>query len=1024
LAADVGRTPPAVPSGLGARALPQSALGAQNGAAAAAARAPQRVPVAIQVSPDATQAMTPAQKADLAAVSALMEQRLFTWDQVTIALPGTIFDNSGKPIVSSGDLFKAPQANELERLAIKYGKLSQAQRDQLAKDGTFSVPSDDFPGQTHVWKAAELLQQGYERSRALLRSRLASSAEHYVNGLPRTISGGTALSLDRTLRNVGEGLHETAGLLYGMRETRRSQSEGSIEQRRREMLAAFMPTAVSGKDLSLYDLKLMEKAQPVLAKAQDKADEAWKGKAEAVAEELGKTIKDPQQLADAIAQARQQEIYTALTGNAELEAVREGLGALVIQRLKYMQAKQAILDEGTRDVRAYGDKARESLQKSNPILSLVSGWTEKKVSAAMAEYANKTRGRYEERLVKAAAELGLGEELSAESRFQKEFEPTRAAMLAETQANRAFSYDYQIWSRKNWTSEKSENGSYFGTQFRTVTRTTKDLAWRLSNLAQRALSFGNNLLYGLLVNTRAPIGGLVSGPLGWRALLSAAPFAYQYRLDSETGRWEATSARRNTYRSRLSGFYAQRRAILEAFNKKGRYSFFLGKAGERFIMFFTVDLGLGVIAPLVVGVMQPILTFANTAISLGLATATPFLIAPVVSAAVWAFQALVFDAAGTQYSRWRPSIKGSVGLVGLAALLGAAWYFGPKFGVDFFSGWWLAGVLAVTVAAGPLFPWVGTLVKKAGFYGAGATIVSVLKAVMHVVAGPALAIVSGALWAGRRLWDSLLMRPLLAWRAAVPGESGRFVKRIAGPGLTSEYFFQVSPDLPLVAAWASMESSELYRYQGDMKSLIAEPSKAYQEFAAVLDALTQGSNQGRNGSPAYKEIAEKESANEKALAEAVRPRADLYQRLLKVPQEGKIKLATPDLELLLKKTALLAERFYGKVMKDQAWSADKIAAFWKGRLLAANDWVGLGKQLQSSIVGEEILTPFEQTDKTLRIQVDAPGLEDYVKGLDAGIIPGQLDNVSVGDLGKPQSKPSVEPTVPVVRAADLGGGML
>jgi hypothetical protein len=1082
VAANMGRTPPSAGSGINARALPQSAMASQSGAAAGATRAPQRVPVAIEVSPEVTQTMTAEQKADLAKIAELMQARLFTWDEVAIKLPGTIFDNAGKPIVSSEDLFQSPQANELERLARKYPKLTAQMRAQLYKDGTFPVPSEDFKGQTHVFQTADLLQQGYEKSRAILRLRAAGSAEHWFAHLPRTLKGGTGLSLDRTLRNVGEGLHETAGLLYGMRETRPTHDESSIDQKRREMLGLVMANELPNRDTFLYNEKAMEKAEPLLAKAQEKADASWKAKAEAVAEELGKTIKDPQQLADAIAQARQQEIYTALAGNAELEALHEGLGALVIQRLKYMQAKQAILDEATRAVRAHGETVRAKLRASNPILSLVTDWAEKKVSAAMAEYASKTKGRYEERLVKAAAELGLSEELSVESRFQKTFQTTRDAMLAETTAARQFSWERRIWSRKNWIVEKNEDGTFSGSQERVVLSTTKDLLWRAGNFFRRWRTLSNQLLYGLVNDTSLPIGGLLNGPLGWKAMVSAEPFPYKWRLDAQTGQWIESSARRNTYASRISGFYAQRRAMLDEYKNKPDHAFFLGKGLMRILFYFPVaDIGLGLLAPVIVGIGQPVLTLVNTILSLTFAAATPLLLAPALSAGVWAFQAAVFDYAGTQYARWRSSIVNSAGLVtvavilslawyfvpklggvaaltswwvlapalgalglmllfkptrnlllkstpylaGLAALAGALWYFGPKLGIqiDLSSGWWVAGLVALIAAEGPLFPWVGTLAKKAGIYGAAATIVSAGKAVLHAVAAPVLAVVSGVLWLGRRVWDNL-MKPILAWRGRVPSQNSRFLRRVAGPGIGSEYFFQVSADLPVLAAWASMEASEMYRYDGEMKGLIAEPAKAYQEFEAVLTALTLGSNQGRSQAPAYKQIAEKEEANLKNLSEEMRPRVELYGKLLKVPAQNHIKLSAADLTTLLKKTAVLAENFYGKVIKDQAWSAEKIAAFWKGKSLAANDWVGLAKQLQGAVFGDAILTPFEESDKTLRISVETPGLEDYIKGLDSGIMPGQLDNVTVGDLGRPQEKPSVNPTVPVVRASDLGGGML
>ena len=986
---------------------------------AAAAAAPQRVPMDVQVPAEATEQFTPAQKQDLGSVIALMSKRLFTWDQVTVRLPDSIFDNgSSKPLIKVEDLFKAPQADELERLAIKYGKLTPEQLAQIRKDATFSVPSSDFPGQTHVWKASALLQKGSENIKASLRSDYADAASQYVVSLPETIKGAQALSLRSGARNFFEGLYETVGLAIGIPETHARFSAGEVERRRLERLADFMSEKLSQRDLALYDLKLMEKTYPIVQTLEKLAAERWQAKAESVKEDLSSKIKDPQALADALAQAEQDELYQALSSSAELETLHAGLGALLVARGRAKQAIKSVLAAVAQKLQAYDLAVAQQLSAKHPILSMIPAWMAARVGKAHWAYAATLIPSTQEAVAAALAKLGLAEELAAEREFADTWEPISKSMPAYQTGNRNFSWAYQIWNRGNWIVEQDpQTGRYSGSQWRSVVRSTENAFWRLSNLAQRALATANNVLYWLVVSN------VHYGPLGFSSLLGSEPFAYRWALNSETGQWVETSHRRQTLSTRISGFWAQRRSMLDAHNKKSSYSFFLGKLGERVILFFTADLALGVVAPLLVLVFQPLLTLVNAMVSLALLVATPLIIAPVYTVAVWALQALVFDSAGTMYKSWRSSLKKSFGLVGLAILAAAIWYAAKYFGIDLLSGYGLAAVVAMIAATGPLFPWVGTLIKKAGFYGAASFIASVFKSAFHIVAGPLEAVFGALRFAARTAYDAVMALPLRRL-ARVPGASGIFVKRIAGPGLSSEYFFQVSADLPLVAAWAALESSELARYDKETTALISEPQKTYDEFAAVLDVLTGGNNTGRANAPAFKEISEKQTADKKTLSDAVSQRAELYAKLLKVPHTDKIKLPTPELTMLLKKSAVLAEGFYTKIIKDQAWSEAKIKAFWKDAGLSANDWVGVAKKTLASVFGAEILIPLEETDKTLRIQVKAPGLEDYVKGLEDGILPGALDNVQVGGLGRPQGKPDVKPSVPSVSGDELIGSIL
>ena len=65
-------------------------------------------------------------------------------------------------------MFLLPEFNELNQLAKGpnggFKKLNQEQLNSIRKNGTFDVPSANFPGKFHRWQVHNFLQKGYERS--------------------------------------------------------------------------------------------------------------------------------------------------------------------------------------------------------------------------------------------------------------------------------------------------------------------------------------------------------------------------------------------------------------------------------------------------------------------------------------------------------------------------------------------------------------------------------------------------------------------------------------------------------------------------------------------------------------------------------------------------------------------------------------------------------------------------------------------------------------------------------------------
>lgn len=82
----------------------------------------------------------------------------------------------------------------------------------------------------------------------------------------------------------------------------------------------------------------------------------------------------------------------------------------------------------------------------------------------------------------------------------------------------------------------------------------------------------------------------------------------------------------------------------------------------------------------------------------------------------------------------------------------------------------------------------------------------------------------------RLLWDSLTFHLFIKKCGRVPASDSLAVKRIAGPGLALDYFFNIKPEQALAAFEAKMELEELQAYQQSMESIILQPQKDFSQF--------------------------------------------------------------------------------------------------------------------------------------------------------------------------------------------------
>lgn len=145
------------------------------------------------------------------------------------------------------------------------------------------------------------------------------------------------------------------------------------------------------------------------------------------------------------------------------------------------------------------------------------------------------------------------------------------------------------------------------------------------------------------------------------------------------------------------------------------------------------------------------------------------------------------------------------------------------------------------------------------------------------------------------MWDALIFHAIIKKRGRVPASDSFVVKRIAGPGLASDYYFQISPEQALAAFEAKMEWDELAAYQTIVESTVTQPQKDFAHF--VEACFGSFSTQLSKNSGPYKTL-EKEAQNLMAvLHEKLEKRRRDLQTGLSVSVKSKIKLSTNELKV-------------------------------------------------------------------------------------------------------------------------------
>ncbi|XP_045212309.2 uncharacterized protein LOC123563530 [Mercenaria mercenaria] len=943
------------------------------------------------------------------------ESLLYHWKKFPIVLPPSL-TNIGheKGLINYKDLFVAPSFDELEQVATDpFGnlkKLTDAQLKSVWDKGEFEVPSVNFPGQVHRWKLSQLLQKGSDIAHdSLLDDSALALRLLIITARNRVVS--PTFSLSESFKSWGRGLWKILDILFGMPST----SAGDIEQkikvehqryliaeldvkpnyrqgfgkfcqfvkdtcrmstRERKKSQQLRPPSVPyiyqtpkgmDIDLRLFNKDLINNCLPVLSNILEREARGWyvAYRQKLIVNLKGQGLSNEQiseRVNEAVKEEYLQRIYKAILNNAELETIEHGIGALLVYQAKSVICMKRATSNLNDKMQHHKTELLAHLKRKYTVKSRIEPWVEEQLVAFEREFIE--QNLWSDEAITLCDNEDLQQTvyfLRRDLNFIKEREAILLNELSQVRIpNRVFTFSVRIWFPQNWVTVKkvadgeemlvptmiAEQGreveyhlSRGGTRYYLNKNTnhktsTRYPLWRWYNYLQRtwAWTWNSIFFFGVIIPW--------CSPLSLRALFFINEFRPNKEIFQQDGKlYPDHNSTTHTLISRLSALWESVRKSRKSFESSPDRGF-LGKSFTRHLNRFWNYVVKGFFGSLMLVFTFPVLCIVTTTLSLTMAVTAPAWV-PVAALLFQLFCIAIYDF-DAPYQQNRFSILCEAFI----------WRF------------LIQGTIQPVAAS--LFGFVACPLASFGI------------------------IVFGVLRRGLRgIWDTAMYGIVIKSRARVPASDGFVARRVAGPGLASNYFLQIQPEQALAALEADLEFEELDLYKSRAMKLIEKPLTEYSNFVAqVFKPFSAGLE--KDG--VYKELLDETSNYRTDLTNKIGQRQRRLNIGLNLTVQNKIKLPEKQLKLTILQAAKMLEAFYpGHVFNHRTISEED---FWEKKTLEYRDWTGLASQKLSGIFSPAFLVPMEDTDSHFELKVQHLNLGRYITMLESTDVHDDLDIVT------------------------------
>nr|CAH7734906.1 unnamed protein product [Callosobruchus chinensis] len=957
-------------------------------------------------------------------IKQVAEQFLYHWKTFPIILPSPVSqcDSFNTSQVSSDgslgrtknkyhlrDLFIATSFDELDAVAVdgkgEPRKLTNKQLEYIRERGYFEVESLNFPGQQHRWRLSQLLQKGIANTHNSLLNDLAL-AVHFVVVTAKSRIVSHFFSVSQAVKCLLAGLLRIVDVLIGLPSLQAHNLDAKIREERNKYLVAelvcrpenedslellcsfikkqlrraatekfevtrecsqppvalpyrFLTPSGTELDLRLWDRTLMRKALPILVTILERETRGWflHFRERLIAEMRAQKMPDEdieREVNEAVMKEYLQRVYNSILSHPDIINLGEGIAQLLVQQAQTVVLMHRAVENVQHRLQKSQEEVRTRLCNFHPVLSRIGPWLRSRLRAAEQKFSQENQwSAHEEALTLCVAQRLLQTVyfLNRDLSFMKEREP---ALLRELRKDkiptRTFFWPTQIWLPTNWVVRRSFQGQseivptvlskqatsittprsdpsqpVFLVEKETVrTTTTRWPMWRVFNYFHRTWCWTWNAMFffGIVLPWCSPVG--------LRALFCVEPFMPDLELSQVNGTlFPRKSSLTSTLTSRLINLWRHISKSRTKFETKPDTGF-IGKDFTRHVNRIWNYFFKGFFGTIGLVVIFPIVCFCVIISSLFIAVTT-VLWMPLLTLTIQLTNLLVYDLDSPEPKRNRYFVLCEALLWNIAV-----------------QG--LMQPVAAVIIAAILCPVVTLVILGGGV---------------------------ARYWL-RLLWDMATFHLIIKKRGRIPASDSFVVKRIAGPGLANDYYFQISPEQALAAFEAKMEWDELDAYQSVMENTIMQPQKDFSHFVEACFG-SFSAQLAKNGP--YKNLEKEAQDLMSVLHEKLERRRRDLQTGLSVSIKSKIKLCTPELKIAIQQGALMLERFYPTHILTKLGCTEE--QFWESRNLTPGDWAGLAGLLYSELFSLDILTPLDHVDTSFRLdphpQVDLTRYTEMVQ---------------------------------------------
>ncbi len=925
-------------------------------------------------------------KALVESLKAALEAKLFAWEKFSVSAPSSVFENS--EFVSLSDLIIQPDNSEV--LSLGGGKLSPEQVAQLKEEGLFVVPSVKYPGQNHVWKMSAWFQHGTKTLNLKFTNLQAKAATQLLVKIPQSVIGGDVsdkMTLRKGIRRIGMGLSGLFDALLGKIHKKNTFNEFEVAELLRNAFVKLNPSANIldiPTNIELYAPIVEKIAAQVSQEWEEKVQEEKKAELVAQAERLGYYLNDSVLANAYIKEGLETELIKLfdirLSESQDLAKISSELAPALVSRLKANKIIERYEANLQTELEILRSQIQANVAKERPYLSKIQSWFDKEVERRYAEIYSKRRFSQYHELVSTLQLAGYTNESTRVAnllKFLSEKADDHDAQLRNALSPaRTFEVSRKIWLSKNWgiIEDLARDGrTYYSLDDERVSKVTTDVpGWRLWLIAARTRKYMSDGVYTLAYSN------IVNGPMGLRSLFAKDPFYATKTVDPDTGKIiDQKRSLTQTMASRWAAIDAQvKRDIERAMEKKSSSVLSEGAYKNLTNLRYKYIKQLFLKGGLLIG--QPVLTTCNVVVSAGLCVTAPAW-SPVLATLQWALNMVFYDRDNASQSRSR--------------------YSAPL-----------------------ISPLAQSLLVNVGIFGVGQSVLSVFRVMWHALASAGIETWAAAQWAGLKAKDVVIRGALLnSSFLKVPTDDTWLARRISGPGLESNYYYQIKPDLALIVLQLQLEQTELGLFYNETNYKALEPHRvAEKELASIFGSFVEvGSFDDSRGF--QREILKSVADAGQAVKEAVDNHQEFLNKVSGVSQVNlsKVRLSAEALDELILKSVAVVEKFYNQnLLPKFAGDEARVVAYWNQNSLTQGDFMGLTKKLLvEAFAGPGILTPLKDIAGNFSIVVnDEPSVGNVAaKVLDGAVIPSLdtltpvvVDTTKSKDIARLNGAPSVQ----------------